>query len=660
MRERRLMIFGGNANPPLTRNIAAYLQQPIGKLQLTRFSDGETAVEILENVRGGDVFIVQPVCAPTNDNLMDLLVMVDAMKRSSAERITAVVPYYGYARQDRRVRSARVPITAKLVANMLSVAGVDRVLTVDVHAEQIQGFFDIPVDNVYASPLLLLDIWRQKHENLVVVSPDIGGVVRARAVAKQLDDSDLAIIDKRRPKANEAQVMNIIGDVSGRTCVLIDDMVDTAGTLCKAAEALKNHGAVKVVALATHPVLSGNAIGNLTSSVLDELVVTDTIPLSPRGARLRDASACSRWPISSARPSGASTRTSRSARCTWTKGSDRSRSDPPGYSPVGPSRPVGDLAVRIHGIGGERAYSPAGPSHPVQEPSGRIQEISVGRPARRRLPIIGRVGPQGVRPVGYTPPALPGRGQIPARHVGAAEIPPEKFDMSDDINVRAESRNVFGKGASRRLRRENLVPAIVYGDGKDPQSVQMKHNEVVKHLENEGFYSQLLMLSIDGGDSVRTILKDVQRHPYRQQILHMDFLRVTAGAELQVSVPLHFLGEDVAPGVKNENGVVTHNDNEVGDRLPSRATSRPTSRSTCPNMAVGDTVHLSDLVMPENVRLVDLVEAGDDSDRVVAAILAPRVEVEEDEETSEPDADDGSSPIEGGEDAVGRRRRGRG
>ena len=280
MRERRLMVFGGNANPPLTKSIAAYLQQPIGKLQLTRFSDGETAVEILENVRGGDVFIVQPTCEPTNDNLMDLLVMVDAMKRSSAERITAVVPYYGYARQDRRVRSARVPITAKLVANMLSVAGVDRVLTVDVHAEQIQGFFDIPVDNVYASPLLLLDIWRQKHENLVVVSPDIGGVVRARAVAKQLDDSDLAIIDKRRPKANEAQVMNIIGDVDGRTCVLIDDMVDTAGTLCKAAEALKNHGALKVVALATHPVLSGKAIGNLTSSVLDELVVTDTIPLS--------------------------------------------------------------------------------------------------------------------------------------------------------------------------------------------------------------------------------------------------------------------------------------------------------------------------------------------------------------------------------------------
>lgn len=283
MPERKLMIFGGNANPRLTQNIASYLQQPIGKAQLTRFSDGETSVEIQENVRGGDVFIVQPVCKPTNDNLMDLLVMVDAMRRASAERITAVVPYYGYARQDRRVRSARVPITAKLVANMMSIAGVDRVLTVDVHAEQIQGFFDIPVDNVYASPLLLLDIWRSKYVNQVVVSPDVGGVVRARAVAKQLDDCDLAIIDKRRPQANQAQVMHIIGDVADRTCIIIDDMVDTAGTLCKAAEALKDHGARKVVALATHPVLSGKAIDNISGSMLDELVVTDTIPLSTEG-----------------------------------------------------------------------------------------------------------------------------------------------------------------------------------------------------------------------------------------------------------------------------------------------------------------------------------------------------------------------------------------
>lgn len=284
MRERKIQIFGGNANPKLTQNIAAYLHQPVGKMQLSRFSDGETSVEILENVRGGDVFIVQPVCAPTNDNLMDLLVMVDAVHRSSAARITAVIPYYGYARQDRRVRSARVPITAKLVANMISVAGVDRVLTVDVHAEQIQGFFDIPVDNVYASPLLLLDIWRNKYENLIVVSPDVGGVVRARAVAKQLDDSDLAIIDKRRPQANQAQVMHIIGDVTDRTCVIIDDMVDTAGTLCKAADALKKNGASRVVALATHPVLSGPAIANINASQLDELVVTDTIPLSKQAA----------------------------------------------------------------------------------------------------------------------------------------------------------------------------------------------------------------------------------------------------------------------------------------------------------------------------------------------------------------------------------------
>ncbi|MFT5048237.1 MAG: ribose-phosphate pyrophosphokinase [Porticoccaceae bacterium] len=288
MQERRLMIFGGNANPRLTQNIASYLHTPIGKVQLSRFSDGETSVEIQENVRGRDVFIVQPVCAPTNDNLMDLLVMVDALHRASADRITAVIPYYGYARQDRRVRSARVPITAKLVANMLSVAGVDRVLTVDVHAEQIQGFFDIPVDNVYASPLLLLDIWRSKYDNLVVVSPDVGGVVRARAVAKQLDDADLAIIDKRRPQANQAQVMHIIGEVADRTCVIIDDMVDTAGTLCKAAEALKLRGANKVVALATHPVLSGAAISNISDSELDELVVTDTIPLSEA------ARACSR------------------------------------------------------------------------------------------------------------------------------------------------------------------------------------------------------------------------------------------------------------------------------------------------------------------------------------------------------------------------------
>ena len=280
MSDSRLMVFGGNANPVLTQRIAAYLQQPTGKCNLTRFSDGETAFELLENVRGGDVFVIQPTCAPCNDNLMDLLVMIDALRRASVERITAVMPYYGYARQDRRTRSSRVPISAKLVANMLSGAGVDRLLTVDLHAEQIQGFFDIPVDNVYASPLLLLDIYRSKYANPIVVSPDVGGVVRARAIAKQLDDADLAIIDKRRPQANQSQVMHIIGDVAGKTCVLVDDMVDTAGTLVKAAEALKDNGAERVVALATHPVLSGPAIERLETSQLDELVVTDTIPLA--------------------------------------------------------------------------------------------------------------------------------------------------------------------------------------------------------------------------------------------------------------------------------------------------------------------------------------------------------------------------------------------
>jgi ribose-phosphate pyrophosphokinase len=252
----------------------------LGMAAVGRFSDGEIAVEIEENVRGKDVFIIQPTCSPTNENLMELLVMIDALKRASASRITAVMPYYGYARQDRRSRSARVPITAKLVAKMIEQAGAHRVLTVDLHADQIQGFFDIPVDNVYSSPILLGDVWRQQYKDLIVVSPDVGGVVRARALAKRLDDADLAIIDKRRPKANVSEIMHIIGDVDGRTCVLIDDLVDTAGTLCHAAGALKKHGAIKVVAYCTHAVLSGSAIKNLNGSELDELVVTDTIPLS--------------------------------------------------------------------------------------------------------------------------------------------------------------------------------------------------------------------------------------------------------------------------------------------------------------------------------------------------------------------------------------------
>jgi len=281
------MVFSGNANLPLSKKIIKELGIPMGDASVGQFSDGEISVEINENVRGHDVFVVQPTCSPTHKNLMELLVMVDALRRASAARITAVVPYFGYARQDRRVRSARVPITAKVVADMMVTVGIDRVLTVDLHAEQIQGFFDVPVDNVYGSPILLDDIEKQQYEDLIVVSPDIGGVVRARAVAKQLN-IDLAIIDKRRPEANVAEVMNLIGDVKDRTCLLVDDMVDTAGTLCNAATALKQHGAKKVVAYATHAVLSGKAINNLNNSEMDELVVTDSIPLSS------EAAACSR------------------------------------------------------------------------------------------------------------------------------------------------------------------------------------------------------------------------------------------------------------------------------------------------------------------------------------------------------------------------------
>jgi ribose-phosphate pyrophosphokinase len=273
-------VFSGNANPLLAQEITRHLHVPLGRAYVGRFSDGEVNVELMENVRGRDVFIVQSTCPPSNDNLMELLLMTDACRRASANRITAVVPYFGYARQDRRPRATRVAIAAKLVANMIASAGVDRLLTVDLHADQIQGFFDIAVDNVYASPVLLGDAWKHRDDNMVVVSPDVGGVVRARALAKRLDDADLAIIDKRRPRPNESKVMNIIGEVEGRSCVLVDDMVDTAGTLCQAAQALKDEGAVRVVAYITHPVLSGAAIERIEKSVLDELVVTDTIPLS--------------------------------------------------------------------------------------------------------------------------------------------------------------------------------------------------------------------------------------------------------------------------------------------------------------------------------------------------------------------------------------------
>ena len=274
-----IAVFAGNANPALAQEITRHLRLPLGRAHVGRFSDGEVNVELMENVRGRDVFIVQPTSPPA-ENLMELLMMTDACRRASAKRITAVVPYFGYGRQDRRPRATRVAITAKLVANMIASAGVDRLLTVDLHADQIQGFFDIPVDNVYASPVLLGEAWKQKYQRMMVVSPDVGGVVRARAFAKRLDDADLAIIDKRRPRPNESKVMNIIGAVEGRTCVLIDDMVDTAGTLCQAAQALKDEGAVRVVAYITHPVLSGAAIERISNSVLDELVVTDTIPLA--------------------------------------------------------------------------------------------------------------------------------------------------------------------------------------------------------------------------------------------------------------------------------------------------------------------------------------------------------------------------------------------
>lgn len=282
-----LMVFTGNANPKLAHDVVRHLNIRLGRATVGRFSDGEVMVEILENVRGKDVFVLQSTCMPTNDTLVELLVLVDALKRASAGRITAAIPYFGYARQDRRPRSVRVPITAKVVANMLTTVGIDRLLTMDLHSDQIQGFFDIPVDNIYSMPILLGDLWKSDFQNLVVVSPDVGGVVRARQMAKRLE-CDLAIIDKRRPKANVAKVMNIIGDVQGRTCVIMDDMVDTANTLCEAARALKEHGAERVLAYCTHPVLSGNAVERIAGSALDKLVVTDTIPLR------EEANACGR------------------------------------------------------------------------------------------------------------------------------------------------------------------------------------------------------------------------------------------------------------------------------------------------------------------------------------------------------------------------------
>jgi len=283
-----LMLFSGNANPALAENISLHLKTPLSKAEVGTFSDGEIKVEIFDNVRGNDVYIIQPTCAPSNNNLMELLIMADALRRASAARITAVVPYFGYARQDRRIRSARVPITAKVIADMIGSVGINRILTVDLHADQIQGFFYMPVDNVYSTPIMLDDIRKQHFDNIMVISPDVGGVVRARAITKHLHGADLAIIDKRRPKPNEAQVMHVIGDVKNRNCIIIDDIIDTAGTISMAINALKDHGAKTVSAYVTHPVLSGPAVENIESSPIDELVVTDTIPLSP------EAKKCSR------------------------------------------------------------------------------------------------------------------------------------------------------------------------------------------------------------------------------------------------------------------------------------------------------------------------------------------------------------------------------
>jgi ribose-phosphate pyrophosphokinase len=282
---QNLTLFSGSAHPELAHSITRHLGLPQGRINVGRFSDGESSIEILENVRGHDVVLVQPTCPPTNDHLMELLVMADACRRASAAQVVALIPYFGYSRQDRRPRAARVPITAKLVADLIAAAGISRVITVDIHADQIQGFFDVPMDNVYASPVLLGDVWKQEYQEMVVVSPDVGGVVRARALAKRLDDAELAIIDKRRPQPNKAEIMNIIGEVEGKTCVLIDDIVDTAGTLCEAAKALKKQGAAKVVAYITHAILSGPAVSRINESLLDQVVVTDTIPLKPEASR---------------------------------------------------------------------------------------------------------------------------------------------------------------------------------------------------------------------------------------------------------------------------------------------------------------------------------------------------------------------------------------
>ena len=525
-----IMLFTGNANPRLAADVSRHLGIPIGRATVARFSDGEGYVEILEHVRGRDVFILQSTCAPANDNLMEIMLMADALRRASAGRITAAIPYFGYARQDRRVRSARVPISAKVIANMLQAVGVDRVLTMDLHSDQIQGFFDIPVDNIYAAPIILADVWRQNMTNLMVVSPDVGGVVRARAFAKELD-TDLAIIDKRRPKTNVSEVMNIIGDVQGRTCLIMDDMVDTAGTLTKAAAALKANGASRVVAYCTHPVLSGGAVMRVADSDLDELVVTDTIPLNgqlPPTDRIR-AISCAAL--------------------------------------------LAETIVRI-------------------AKSDSVSSLFLDYGFKQALTGL-QHHPCGLRLRGSSAVGL-GRS-----HFIFKEEPSMKISTSHGV---ATTRSLEGTGASRRLRRAGKLPGIVYGGVAAPVSIELDHNPILLALRMEAFHSSIITLTIDGQDE-QVLLRDFQMHPFKQQVLHVDFQRVEASQKLHTKVPLHFVGAEVSPAVKLNGAVVNHVLNEI------EVTCLPKDlpefiEVDLSGMTVGHSVHTNDLKLPAGVTLV--------------------------------------------------------
>ena len=454
-------------------------------------------------MRARDVFVVQSTCAPTNENLMELLIMVDALKRASARRITAVIPYFGYARQDRRPRSTRVPISAKVVANLLETVGVERVLTMDLHADQIQGFFDIPVDNIYASPVLLADLKSKNYNDLVVVSPDVGGVVRARALAKQLG-CDLAIIDKRRPTANVSEVMHVIGEIEGRNCVIMDDMIDTAGTLVKAAEVLKERGAKSVYAYCTHAVFSGPAIERIAKSQLDEVVITNTIPLNDA------AKACKKIR-------------------QLIGGVPVCRDDPPHHR-----RRVGDVAVR-------RAEQ---------------QFLETTRAAVGTLSKLGL--------------CLPFAGPWSRRH--------SQHWRDETMKFVAYERTLQGTGASRRLRKADKVPGIVYGGG-EPKMIELDHNALYFALKKEAFHSSLLEMEL-GGKVQKVLLRDFQMHPWKQNVLHIDFQRVDETTRMHKKVPLHFAGEENSPAVKTDKCLVSHvtTDLEVeclASQLPEFIADRP-------------------------------------------------------------------------------------